>query len=394
MPPIDPAESAPSAIYGHFDGMRGRAACGWAWCPQAPDRQVTVTIIIDGNPAASGVAADHRPDLEQAGAGDGNKSFALLLPIELMDGQEHEIVARDEDGAALLGTPCRMILPDLRFRPLPAEPLTTPFELAVCCIVKNEAPYLLEWIAYHRVVGVEHFLVFDNDSDDQTPEILARLAGQGVLERLNWPTGNDGIAPQISAYQEGLRRLRNVAKWIAFIDLDEFLLPLAAPDVQTVLRHYDDAGALVVPWRIFGSSGENHQRNDLVIRRFTRRAEERHFLNHSVKTIVQTRCAAQMGVHTPVLAQGCLIDEHRVVVGGFGNPDHHPVPEARNLVINHYFGKSRAEWEAKRRKGRADGPGPRRDSDFAAHDRNEVEDRSILRFEPAVEAEIARLAGP
>lgn len=367
-------------FYGHFDGLRGRAVCGWVWAPQEPQRQLTVTVHVDGHPAVSGLAGDHRPDLLQAGIADGNRSFGLLLPVEAMDGQEHEIAILAEDGSHLLGSPQRLVLPDLVFKPLPPDPTQYPIELAICAIAKNEARYLLEWIAHHRVVGVEHFLIFDNDSDDGTSEMLDRLGGTGFVERVPWPTV-PGVAPQHTAYAEGLNRLRDRAKWIAFIDLDEFLNPLQDRDVPGVLRDYDDVAGLVVPWRIFGSAGEEHRRDELVTRRFTRRAPEDHHLNHSVKTIVRGRFAARPGIHTPVLVQGQLVDEHRQVAGSVGTPDHHPVPGAHRLVLNHYFGKSREEWEAKRRKGRADGPDNRHDGDFVNHDRNEMEDRRILRFE-------------
>jgi len=41
-----------------------------------------------------------------------------------------------------------------------------PYELAVCALVQNEAPYIAEWIAYHRLIGFEHFFIYDNHSND------------------------------------------------------------------------------------------------------------------------------------------------------------------------------------------------------------------------------------
>ncbi len=386
----DPGAGPRAPVYGHFDCLRGRALCGWAWRPDEPAARVAVTATVDGVPVAESVAALHRPDLEAAGIGDGIHSFALLLPEAVMDGGEHEVAVLGEDGVPLLGSPARLRLPSLRFHPVPADDGPYRFELAVCCVAKNEGPYLLEWIAYHRCVGVEHILVFDNDSDDASSTLLSRLAGLGVLEHVPWPTAA-GRWPQPTAYAEGLRRLRDQARWIAFIDLDEFLNPLEGDDVRAVLRDHADAAGLVVPWRLFGSSGEQERRDDFVIRRFTRRAAAADPLNHAVKTIVRGRFAREIGVHTPVLSEGCLVDEHGRIVGAFGDPDHHPVPEARRLVLNHYFGKSRAEWEVKKRRGRADGPGTRTDRVFEVHDRNDEPDTRILRHLDAMTAEIARL---
>jgi Glycosyl transferase family 2 len=52
--------------------------------------------------------------------------------------------------------------------------------IAICLIVKNEAPYLLEWIAYHRVIGVDRFLIYNNDSTDETSSILEHLDRAGI----------------------------------------------------------------------------------------------------------------------------------------------------------------------------------------------------------------------
>ena len=379
-----------SPFYGHFDDLRGRSICGWVWSPADPSRQVAVTVLIDGEPVASGLAASYRPDVAGAGIADGCKGFDLLLPSDRMDGAEHEISVITEDGCPLLGTPRRMVLPVLGFQPLPPDPADHPIGLAVCAIAKNEARYLLEWIAYHRVMGVDHFLVFDNDSDDGTSEMLDRLAERGFVERVPWPT-EPGTAPQLSAYEEGVRRLRGRAKWIAFIDLDEFLNPRADADVASVLADYEGAGGLVVPWRIFGSSGEAAWRDDLVIRRFVRRAEDGHVLNALVKTIARTDCIARVGVHTPVLSQGQLVDEFLTVAGAASTPDTHTVPNARRLVINHYFGKSWEEWVVKRTRGRADVNRARNDEDFTGHDRNEVEDTAMLARCGRVLEEMSRL---
>jgi hypothetical protein len=379
-----------SPCHGHFDEVRGRAVCGWAWFPEQPARPVTVVVSIDGEPIIQGLADAHRPDLEIDGIADGCKSYSLLLPIEKMDGREHEISVAAEDGTLLFGSPRVLSLTDLRFRALAPDPLSYPIELAVCCIIKNEGPYLLEWLAYHRLMGIDHFLLFDNESTDGTSEMLERLAKGGIVEHVAWPTGQSS-SPQLPAYAEGLRRMRGRAKWIAYIDVDEFLHPLTDPDVKTVLRDYEDVGGLMVPWRIFGSSGENRKRDDLVLRRFTHRASDDFPLNRSVKTIARSHCVTSVGVHTPTLTEGCLTDEFRMTGGTFGHPDMHPIPEAKRLVINHYFGKSREEWEAKRLRGRATDPGMRPDSDFFSHDRNEIADLRILRFSDAVADEMKML---
>lgn len=381
---------------GFFDALRGRSLLGWAWQADRPQTRVAVRALVDGQVVAEAVADIHRPDLQDAGYGDGRHSFTLVLPLALMDGAEHLVAVQTADGIDLNGSPQRLRLPDLQYRPLPPDDAALPGELAICAIAKNEGPYLLEWIAFHRVVGVEYFLIFDNDSSDETAHLLAPLAAAGLVAHVPWPS-QARTPPQLPAYEEGIRRLRDRYRWLAFIDLDEFLHPLEGDDIRPLLRLYGGAGGLVVPWRIFGSGGAVEAEDELVIRRFTRRAPAEDPVNHAVKSIVRGQLVAVAGVHAPHLRQGQLVDEALAVAGSAGDPDRHPVPEASRLVLHHYFCKSRAEWERKRQRGRAtrsagDPSFIRPDHVFHAHDRNEVEDRHILRFEAAVRAEMRRLA--
>ena len=99
--------------------------------------------------------------------------------------------------------------------------------LAIAAIFKNEAPYILEWIAFHRFVEIDHFFIADNNSDDGTTELLAALDRAGIVTHIPFP-GKPDEAPQLPAYREIMRRHKNDADWFAFIDGDEFLLPTGA----------------------------------------------------------------------------------------------------------------------------------------------------------------------
>jgi len=113
---------------------------------------------------------------------------------------------------------------------------------------------------------------------------------------------------------------------------------------------------------------------------------------------VQARLVSRPDIHTPQIAKGSLIDEFGRIGGSQGHPDHHTVSEARRLVINHYFTKSRAEWDQKRSRGRATqkpnaNTRVRPATFFETHDINEVEDRTLADRAAAIEAEMARLRG-
>ena len=69
-------------------------------------------------------------------------------------------------------------------------------ELAIGAIMKNEGPYLKEWLDFHILVGVTKFYLYDNESTDETKEILKPYIKSGIVEYNYWP----GKAMQMAAY--------------------------------------------------------------------------------------------------------------------------------------------------------------------------------------------------
>ena len=53
----------------------------------------------------------------------------------------------------------------------------------LCAIVRNEAPYLAEWALFHRMIGFDRIVVYENDSDNSTPKILERAETSGRHRR-------------------------------------------------------------------------------------------------------------------------------------------------------------------------------------------------------------------
>ena len=90
--------------------------------------------------------------------------------------------------------------------------------LSICAIYRDEAPYLREWVEFHRLVGVEHFYLYNNGSTDEHREALAPFLEEGVAEVLE-----DFYPGQLGAYQHCLEERRDESRWIAFVDIDEFL---------------------------------------------------------------------------------------------------------------------------------------------------------------------------
>lgn len=135
--------------------------------------------------------------------------------------------------------------------------------------MKNEAPYVIEWVAYHRAMGIDNFLIYTNGCSDGTSEILDRLQQMGVLQHRN----NDdwrGNSPQQYALNQALKEpvIKN-AEWIIHIDVDEFMnVRCGNGTVQDFIDAVPDATNVAMTWRLFGHNGVTKLADDFVIDQF------------------------------------------------------------------------------------------------------------------------------
>ncbi len=156
------------------------------------------------------------------------------------------------------------------FTPVPPRQLPdgSTGNVIVGCM-KNEAPYIVEWVAYHRAIGVDNFLIYTNGCEDGTSEILDRLQAMGVLQHRN----NDnwqGNSPQQYALDQAQNEevLKN-AEWIIHIDVDEFInVRCGNGTLPDFMARVPDATNVAMTWRMFGHNGVTALNDDFVIDQF------------------------------------------------------------------------------------------------------------------------------
>ncbi len=166
------------------------------------------------------------------------------------------------------------------------------YEVALCAIFQNEAPYLAEWIEFHKIVGVQHFYLFNNYSTDNFSEVLAPYIRSGEVELHDWPYPNENIrlwrSSQIASYNRGIKLAKDKAKWLIFIDPDEFLFPTTAARIQDELKSFEKYGGVSVNWLMFGTSGiDQVKKNELQVGSLTWRAADDYPFHHNTKSIVR-----------------------------------------------------------------------------------------------------------
>ncbi|HAU5823272.1 TPA: glycosyltransferase family 2 protein [Citrobacter freundii] len=272
-------------------------------------------------------------------------------------------------------------------------------KLFVAAIIKNEMDALLEWIAYHRVVGVSGFIIADNGSNDGSRAFLDGLDKLGIVTVLDFPD-IVGQKPQLPAYERILRTCSTDIDLLAFIDADEFLVPLdPEQSITTSLSEwFSDASvsAVALNWANFGSNGELFAEEGLVTERFTQRAPQKFNVNHNFKSIVRAnRIERFYNPHHADLRYGRYID-------ALGNdlilhPKHgHGVSAEvvwNGVRVNHYAVKSLEEFLLGKhlRGSAASANRVKHKAYFKAHDRNDETCLLAAALAPKVKAEMAAI---
>jgi hypothetical protein len=272
------------------------------------------------------------------------------------------------------------------------------YNLAVCSIFKDEASYLNEWLKFHHKIGVEHFFLYNDASGDNYLEVLKPWLEANIVTLVDWP-----LLSQLKAYNHCLQNNKKNVKWLAFIDIDEFLFSPTKKPLTEILEKYSKYPAIFVYWALYGSSGHIEKPMGGVIDSFTYHQSLQSAIQDEFdhgdsdsadyvtawsrdgKSIVQTSAVKVMGVHQPSqLYWGHVIDE------GFHKMPESPLERRTEkkkisysiLRINHYWSKSLSEL--KRRSERGDVHNRKRPKKNISRllerevDLNEVRDVTIL----------------
>ena len=252
------------------------------------------------------------------------------------------------------------------------------YNLAFAAIIKNEAPYIEEWLSFHKAVGVEKFYIYDNESTDNIKEILQSYIDQGIVEYTPFP----GKAVQVLAYKDAVEKHKEETKYLGFIDIDEFVIPVNNPNIVNWLNEImpldENAAGVAINWKVYGSSGFMEKQNGLIIENYRYRADDDFENNKFVKTICNPRLVKDItSVYSPEYIDGKYnIDENGNKVIGDINSN---CPSSK-LRINHYFTKSMEEYMEKMNKGKADSLDKRTLEDFNQNNKNDIYDYNLEQY--------------
>jgi hypothetical protein len=222
------------------------------------------------------------------------------------------------------------------------------YNLSIGAIFKNEAFFLKEWIEYHRMVGVDHFYLYDNGSNDRFMDVIQSYIKEGVVTLISWPDflneraeNHDemwALSTQTAAYENAARiRAVNETKWLVFVDVNEFLIPGEANKLTDILEKYQECAAVTISSDFFDASiVDTIPRRKLVVQAVELTAPELNPPKEVAKTIFK-----------PVLCKGFTWPPYQCL---FKGPQTTVKLKKSELSINRYINRFRGFFQFTKRK--------------------------------------------
>ncbi len=253
-------------------------------------------------------------------------------------------------------------------------------DLAIVALIKDgDQHYLKEWLDYHLFAGADHFYLYDNANNVEVLEVLKPYIETRLVDHFSTPNENSSVA----VYNDAVRRYKFTCRYLAFIDVDEFIFPKTGQSivefVDEILSQDSLRVALVANRQVFGSNRQwKADYSKDVLERFTRRAPINWFEppkddklpvgNIHVRTIANPRFIRY--IVNPHFAY--YLDE-KFAVNSNGERvlfwDNEPIL-ADKIVVNQYFTKSREEFLLRSKDMTL----------FYKNDRNDEQDDDILTY--------------
>ncbi|MGV8988240.1 MAG: glycosyltransferase family 2 protein [Cypionkella sp.] len=306
--------------------------------------------------------------------------------------------------------PQRVLAP-LTGRPRGAAPLwgTVDFALKAHCsphgqvtavsMMKDEGPYVIEWVAHHLAVGFTDLVVYTNDCSDGTDDMLIRLEALGLAHhrRNDIP---DGIRPQPSALNYAQAEpVVGLSDWVMVFDADEFVSIRYGDgtlDDMISAAKARDANGIVVTWRIFGSGGVVDWSRDPVTEQYLMAAPTTWNKGWGVKTLFTFDPNYwKLGIHRPKMKTRHIKTDFPDRVkwlngSGAVMEDYFKFRGWRSITrtvgydwvqLNHYAVKSVDSYAIRKLRGNVNNKKDKYNSDYwSLQDRNEVRDDTMLRY--------------
>jgi hypothetical protein len=238
---------------------------------------------------------------------------------------------------------------------LPSRPEGRPtHDVGMATVVKDEGRYLDEWIRFHSALGVSRFFIYDNGSSDDTVQVLKPYIAAGVVMLIPWRHFDVFANTQNQAYAHAVANLGPSCRWVGFFDVDEFVFPLCGTSLPAFLAARQHLPALGVVGLFFGTSGHETAPSGGVVENYTRAMSLEG--QRRVPKLLNIKCFVQPGAVAAARSAHYfdLVGTEIIAYSEHGaelcrRPREQPEKLTADLIrYNHYFTRSRAEFDRKR----------------------------------------------
>jgi len=233
-------------------------------------------------------------------------------------------------------------------------PKNAKYYLGIVAIFRGEDDYLVEWVEFHKMMGVEHFIMYDNGLEESSKKILQPYIDDGIVTQIPFPNVEglrdgrhaDTLNLQQLAYADCIIRFREHFHYLLQLDLDEFMFPKKHNNIREVLKQFDtkSIARIEVNWTNFGNNNHIAKPNGLVIQNFTKSGKT--IVHDTVKSISSTKYLSNFFKYTNVHRFSLRISLKDFFTKRFFNyPKIVKNDDANNLLqLNHYIIKSKEEY--------------------------------------------------
>lgn len=271
--------------------------------------------------------------------------------------------------------------------------------VAIVAIVKNEEAYIAEWAGFHLRTGVRMFYIYDNGSTDTTVATLRQsLPAENLLvipwnQQIHGTTSGLILHNQVLAYAHAVANFGSDYRWMAFIDVDEFLVPKQASSLPEALTSLENHDNISLPWHMYGTSGHKTKPRGGVLENYVQRHRDP---MSTLKGMCNFKCIVDPCRLTSLRVHSMSTNNQWITANDIGkvteikHRHNREFYSSENIQLNHYYTRSEEEFLKKREKGHVNIARSRhyyqKLQDMMNHiDHDTIEDRCALDFISRIE---------
>ncbi len=217
--------------------------------------------------------------------------------------------------------------------------------ICMVAILRDEEPFLDEWLVYHKMIGIDHFFLYDDAPDLPLQKLLQPHAAYiTVIPWYNMHDDRPGRNRQTKAYMHAVTEYSAGFEWITFIDGDEFIVLRKHETINEFLAGFSDAVSISLRWHVFGHNGYYDDPPGLITASLTRK---KRLPDYNVKSITRPQAIRDIqSAHICLLKYSGLVDANnreyeRDIYEGISEVAH----------INHYQCRSFKKWMQRTKRG-------------------------------------------